>query len=240
MNGTAIVTGGSRGLGRGVAEALAHEKMRVIILARDAAKTNAAAKEIGAEAVSGDAADEALAEKLLKDAPNVVVLCAGASPPLGALQEQTWETFSHNWNVDTKATFVWARQVLRLSVKTHLVVISSGAALRGSPASGGYASAKRAQWFIAEYARAEAERMGLALKIHCLFPTLNPSTELGRAGIAAYADRAGIAPEEFAKRLNPPLTPAILGKAIVDLCSDPSRFPGLAYNVSGQGLSPVS
>lgn len=37
---TAIVTGGSRGLGRGIVEALVAKKMRVIAVARDGAGLN--------------------------------------------------------------------------------------------------------------------------------------------------------------------------------------------------------
>jgi hypothetical protein len=48
---TAIVTAASRGLGRGIAEALARRKMRVVVLARDAARLNVTAKELGLEPV---------------------------------------------------------------------------------------------------------------------------------------------------------------------------------------------
>src|SRR5690242_3552716 len=107
---TAVVTGASRGLGRGIAEALVARKMRVIGIARDAAKLEAAAKEIGCEHVAGDAADDALAGRLLaENEPDVLVLCAGAMPSYRAIHLQTWESFSHNWNVDTKAAFAWLR-----------------------------------------------------------------------------------------------------------------------------------
>ena len=107
------------------------------------------------------------------------MLSAGAPPALGALHEQTWETFATNWGVDAKGTFVWLRQALRQPMKRggHIVVVSSGAAVQGSPVSGGYASAKRAQWFMADYAATESERAGLGLKVHCVLPALNPSTE---------------------------------------------------------------
>jgi hypothetical protein len=38
--------------------------------------------------------------------------------------------------------------------------------------SGGYAGAKRTQWFIAKYAALEAERRKLGIHIHCLLPML--------------------------------------------------------------------
>jgi NAD(P)-dependent dehydrogenase (short-subunit alcohol dehydrogenase family) len=238
---TAIVTGGSRGLGRGVVEALAGRGARVIAVARDRTDLATMTREVrGTEACAGDAADESLAERLLtRERPDVVVLCAGAIPKLGPLQEQTWESFSTNWEVDAKSAFVWLRLALRLPMKpgAHIIVVSSGAALQGSPVSGGYAPAKRAQWFIASYAAAESERAGLGLRVHCVLPNLTASTELGRTGIRAYAERAGVAPEAFAKRFDPPLTPAIMGDGVADLVHSPDRFAKLAYRIGGAGFT---
>jgi NAD(P)-dependent dehydrogenase (short-subunit alcohol dehydrogenase family) len=240
----AVVTGGSRGLGRGVVEALASRGARVLAIARDEKTLFAMSREVpGAVPTVGDATDDALAERVLRqESPDLVVLCAGAMPVLGSLQEQSWEGFITNWNVDTKSTFVWLRHALRLPMKrgSHVVVVSSGAAVQGSPVSGGYASAKRAQWFMAEYAATESGRADLGLRLHCLLPSLNGSTALGRAGIAAYAQRAGVTPEEFAKRFDPPLTPAGMGEAVVELFEAPERFAQLAYRIGGKGLSAVA
>jgi NAD(P)-dependent dehydrogenase (short-subunit alcohol dehydrogenase family) len=239
----AVVTGGSRGLGRGVVEALAERGVRVVAIARNEAELSTLSGQVpGSVPVVGDATDDALAERVLtRESPDIVVLCAGAMPVLGPLHELTWETFATNWNVDTKSTFLWLRHALRLPMKRggHVVVVSSGAALQGSPVSGGYASAKRAQWFMASYAATESERAGLGLRVHCLLPNLNRSTALGRAGIEAYAKRAGTTPAEFAKRFDPPLTPSIMGQGVVELCEAPDRFAQLAYRIGGRGLEPL-
>ena len=240
---TAIVTGGSRGLGRGIAEALTARKMRVVILARDAAQLQTAAKELCAEPVAADVADAIASGRLLQELkPDVLVLCAGASPLLRPLHLHTWQTFSQNWETDTKATFAWLRDALLLPMKSgsHVIVISSAAAIHGSPLSGGYAGAKRMQWFLAEYADQEAARLKLNIRFHCLLPVLNPNTDLGRAAIAAYARRADVSTEEFTKRLSPALTPAIIGRAIVELHENSSQWEKLAYQVGGNGLVPIS
>jgi NAD(P)-dependent dehydrogenase (short-subunit alcohol dehydrogenase family) len=240
---TAIVIGGSRGLGRGVVESLAARGARVIAVARNTGDLSTLAREVhGVETQVGDVTDERLAETLLRrETPDLVVLSSGAAPKLAPLHEQTWESFSENWEVDAKGTFVWLSLALRVPAKpgAHVIVVSSGAALQGSPVSGGYAPAKRAQWFLASYAATESERAGRGLRIHCLLPSLNPSTELGRPAIRAYAERAGVTPEEFAKRLEPWLTPAIMGQGVVDLFSAPETFPKLAYRIGGAGLVPV-
>ncbi len=108
--------------------------------------------------------------------------------------------------------------------------------MAGSPVSGGYASAKRAQWFMAEYAATEIERAGLGIRVHCVLPSLNGSTALGRAGIAAYAQRAGVSEEDFARRLGPPLTAEIFGTAIAELHSQPEKWTQRVYRLTGTGL----
>ena len=240
---TAIVTGGSRGLGRGIVEALAARQMRVVAVARGLASLEAAAKAMRVEHVAADVADELTAGRLLQDfRPDLLVLCAGASALLRPLHLHSWEAFSQNWEVDAKATFVWLRNVLLLPMKPggHVVIVSSMAAVNGSPLSGSYAGAKRMQWFMADYASQEANRLKLGLRVHCLLPVLNPSTDLGRAAIAAYAERANVSVEQFTQRLMPALTPAIIGDAVADLHLNPSKWDQLAYRIGGGGLAPLS
>jgi NAD(P)-dependent dehydrogenase (short-subunit alcohol dehydrogenase family) len=243
-SGTAIVTGGSRGLGHGIVEALVARGMRVVALARDEAGLNNLVRQVaGVEPIVADAADEKAAGRLLQERrPDLVVLCAGASALLRPIHHHSWETFSENWNVDAKSTFVWLRNALLLPMRpgSHIVIVSSMAAVNGSPLSGSYAGAKRMLWLMADYASQESSRLKLGLHIHCLLPMLNPSTDLGRAAIAAYAERAGVSADEFAKRLAPHLTPAIMGGAVVEMHSNPARWDALAYQVGGTGLKPLS
>jgi len=239
---TAIVTGGSRGLGRGIVAALATRNMRVVALAKDAGRLAVTVKELGVESVVADVADPNTSARLLRDlTPDLVVLCAGALPVLRPIQELTWETFSLNWEVDTKATFNWIRDALLLPLKrgSHIVVISSIASILGSPLSGSYAGAKGMQRLITEYAVEESARLKLDIRFHCLLPTLNPNTDLGRATMVAYSRRAGLTIEQFAKRFDPPLTPDIIGRVVIDLHESPERWNKTSYRVSGDGLVPL-
>ncbi len=240
---TAVVVGGSSGFGRGIVEALVARSMRVTAVAMDKDRVGEVARETGAEPLVADMTDESAAWHILRDyRPNLVVLVAGASPLLRPIHLHTWETFSLNWSVDTKGTFLWLRDALLLPAApgTHIIVTSSAAALHGSPLSGGYAGAKRMNWFLAEYAAATAHNLGLGLRIHCIIPTLSPDTPIGKAASAAYAKLAGVDIPTLLRMAGPPTTPAIVGEAVVNLHASPEKWEKTTYHLSGDGLTPAA
>ena len=67
--------------------------------------------------------------------------------------------------------------------------MSSGAALAGSPLSGGYAGAKAAIRFLTSYAAAESGRDGLGIRFVSVLPQITSATALGATFAAAYAAR---------------------------------------------------
>lgn len=91
-----VVTGGSRGLGLGMVEALVERRAQVTVVARGKEALDAVRARLGVATVAGDIADEAIARKVLADVrPDVLVLNAGATPVMKPLHEQTWEGFSN-------------------------------------------------------------------------------------------------------------------------------------------------
>ncbi|MBV9794735.1 MAG: SDR family oxidoreductase [Actinobacteria bacterium] len=240
---TAVVTGASRGFGRAIAAALVAGGHTVIGVARSEPDLRAVQAELGDRFVPvvADATSETVAAQVLdQHRPGLLVLNAGARPPLAALPDQTWETFSRNWQTDTRQAFTWTRQALRLPLAPGSVVVlmSSGAALAGSPLSGGYAGAKAAIRFIRDYAAAESGRTRLDLRFVTVLPKLTPATGLGAAAVAGYAARAGIATDVYTKDLQPVLDPGQLAAAVVTVAADPASAP--EYLVSGAGYRAVS
>jgi NAD(P)-dependent dehydrogenase (short-subunit alcohol dehydrogenase family) len=240
---TALVVGASRGLGRGIAQAFGSNGATVIAVARDARRL----EELAAENPSirpeiADATDAAAADALLRRyQPDILALVAGAVPTMAPFHEQTWESFSVNWETDVRLAFIWLQRTLLLPLRagSRVIVVSSGAALAGSPLSGGYAGAKGTQRFIAAYADQESRRAGLGIRVTSVLPGLTPATELGRAGVAGYAALAGVTEEEFMRPRGTPVTPASAGEAFVELATcDPSSL-ALAYSLSGTGLQPL-
>ena len=140
--------------------------------------------------VVADVADPVVAGTLIERyRPDTLVLNAGAAPLMRPIQHHTWETFSRNWDVDVRHAFHWIREALLLPLRpgSTVVTMSSGAAVAGSPLSGGYAGAKATIRFITGYAADESERAGLGIRFISLLPRLTPATELGSAAVAAYA-----------------------------------------------------
>lgn len=240
---TALVTGASRGFGRGIAVALAQAGAQVVGVARDGARLEELHGQLGGSftAVVADAADPVAAGHLLDEyRPRTLVLNAGASPLPRPLHRQTWQTFSRNWDVDVQHAFGWTREALLLPLEpgSTVIAMSSGAALRGSPLSGGYAGAKATIRFIAAYAADESERAKLGIRFLSVLPQLTPATGLGAAAVAGYAARQGVDIATYLEGLGAALTPEQAGEAVVGLTADPGRDQG-AYLLTAAGLSPV-
>ena len=241
---TAIVTGASRGFGRGIAVALHAAGAHVVGIARDRAPLDELRAELGGAftPVAADAADPVAAGSLIDTyRPRVLVLNAGVSPLSRPLHEHTWETFSRPWDVDVRHAFHWTREALLrpLPPGSAVVAMSSGAALQGSPLSGGYAGAKAAIRFLTAYAADESQRAGLGIRFTAVLPQLTPATGLGAAAVAAYAARAGMDVEAFLKDRGPALTPEQAGAAITALIGDPGHDQR-AYVLTAAGLRPLS
>jgi NAD(P)-dependent dehydrogenase (short-subunit alcohol dehydrogenase family) len=241
---TAIVTGASRGFGRGIATALAAAGAHVVGVGRTGAHLDEVRQELGDTftAVTADAADPVTASRLIDEhRPRTVVLCAGAAPTMRPLQDQTWETFSENWNVDVAQAFHWVRQALEqpLAPGSTVIAISSGAAVNGSPLSGGYAGAKATVRFITSYAALESERAGLGIQFVSVLPKLTPATELGAAAVAAYADRQGVDVATFVQSLGPALSPEQVGKSVLQIATGEGGHHH-ANALTSAGLSPLA
>jgi NAD(P)-dependent dehydrogenase (short-subunit alcohol dehydrogenase family) len=255
---TALVTGSSRGFGRGIATALSRAGAQVVGVARDRAALQGLRAELGDSftAVTADAADPNVAGQLMDTyRPAILVLNAGATPLPRPVQHHTWQTFSRNWDTDVQHAFHWTREALLapLAPGSIVITLSSGAALRGSPLSGGYAGAKAAIRWLTGYAADESRRAELGIRFVSLLPQLTPATALGAMYVAAYAARQGAGaagqPEGTAGQPagagpsaggpGPALTPELVGQAVAGLVADDSHARD-AYIVTAAGLSPLA
>lgn len=241
---TTLVVGASRGLGRGIATTFAQAGTPVVAVARTAAAlSELAGTSANIRTEVADATDATVAGNLIERyRPQALVLVAGANPVIAPLQEQTWESFSVNWHTDVRVAFHWLREAVLqpLQPGSRVVVISSGAALAGSPLSGGYAGAKATQRFITAYAQDEANRAGLGISFTAVMPRITPLTDLGRPAVQAYAARAGQTEEEYVRQFGEPLTPEVAGAAVLELVEADATTLEPAYLLTSAGLQALS
>lgn len=239
-----IVVGASRGLGRGIATAFADAGAPVIAVARSkAALADLADGRGNVQLEVADAGEPTVAGQLLdRYEPRAVLLVAGATPLIRPLQRQTWETFSVNWHTDVRIAFNWVREALLKPLRpgSRVVVVSSGAALAGSPLSGGYAGAKATQRVITAYAQDEARRAGLDIMFTAVLPRITPVTDLGRPAVQAYAQRSGQTEQEYLEQFGAPLTPEAAGAALVELVHQDAETLAPDYLLTSAGMQKLS
>jgi NAD(P)-dependent dehydrogenase (short-subunit alcohol dehydrogenase family) len=238
-----VVVGASRGLGRGIAEGCSEAGASVLAVGRDrAALAQLATARPRVQVAVGDATDPALAAEVIaaRD-PDVLAVVAGASPPAHPIHEHSWESFSVAWDVDVRLTFNWLREALTRPLRpgSRVLLMSSGAAVAGSPLSGGYAGAKATIRFMAAYADDEARRNDLGVRVIAVLPRLTPATAIGLAAVRSYARRAGVSEEQYGSTLGTPLTPAGAGDAFVELGAG-ELDGGVAYLLTGDGLTALT
>jgi NAD(P)-dependent dehydrogenase (short-subunit alcohol dehydrogenase family) len=233
----AVVTGGSRGLGLGLVEALVARGARVTVVARDADALQSVRGRLGVATISADVTDETAAPRILAEVrPDILVLNAGTPPRMARLDQVSWADFTTTWEHDVKAGLYWLQAALNLPLKpgSRVLVGSSGAGQTGSPLSGGYAGAKRMLWFMAKYANGVSEQKGLGIRFQAILPLqMVGGTGVGDAGANAYAHAMGIGPEEFLARFPVPMPPRAFGEKVVSVLEDPKYAEGVAFGLKG-------
>jgi len=245
-NKTALVTGGSKGIGRDIVEALAAEGVNVWALARNAENLDQLKRDIkGVQTLAADVTDPQIASQSLHEIrPDIVVLNAGATPLIAPIREQSWEQFNLVWETDMKSTFFFGREALLMPLwsGSTVIIVSSGAAYGGAPLSGAYAGAKRSQWFFAKHLQAEADKLNLGIRFKVLIPNqVVGTTDFGRHAAQAYATYEGITEQAYLERYGVPfLTTEVVGDSVVSLLKDDKYQDGLAFGVSSKELAAVS
>jgi len=236
-NMNVVVTGGSRGLGLGLVEALVSRGAKVTVVARGADALESVRAQTGVVTICADVKDAAAAHRVLSQTrPDLLVLNAGAKPPMGRLDQLSWDDFSATWETDVKAGFHWLQAALSLPLKrgSRVLVGSSGAAQNGSPLSGGYAGAKRMLWLMARYANGVSDQADLGIRFQVIVPQqMVGGTGVGDAGATAYANATGITQEQFLARFGTSMPPRDFGEKVVSVLSDPQFAAGMAFGLKG-------
>jgi len=192
-----VVTGGSKGIGKGIARVFAHAGAKVAILARHLDQAEAAAAEIGhgSIAVAADVTSEASlasAAEVVKAAfGGVDVLCANAGifPP-AKLEEMTGDDWDLVLDTNLKGTFLSVKAFLpliKLSGQGRIVLTSSiTGPVTGSPGWCHYGASKAGQLGFMRTACIELAKYGIT--VNAVMPG-NIKTE-GLADLGPEYERA--------------------------------------------------
>jgi gluconate 5-dehydrogenase len=201
----ALVTGGSSGIGEGIAVALAGAGARVVLLARDKERLEAAASRIPAAGwVSADAADRAALSAAAGEVtarfgePDILVNAAAVNlrPPLG---EQTTASWDQTIEANLTAPFLLGQAFgPRMAARGwgRIINITSQQAHRAFGNSGGYGASKGG---LAALTRSQSE----AWAPHGFVITpLTAEVSADPVRVAAYAARTHVGrnglPADFA------------------------------------------
>jgi NAD(P)-dependent dehydrogenase (short-subunit alcohol dehydrogenase family) len=152
----AIVTGGSRGIGRAAAAALLKEGARVVVASLRPGSVQAAARELGRDGeVHGIACDVAIEADVVHLVEETVRRCGGldimvANAGTGGTYTNLHDLTAADWDamigVHLRGTFLCGREAVRAmrarGTRGRIVTVSSTAVYEGDPLLGHYNAAK--------------------------------------------------------------------------------------------------
>lgn len=200
----ALVTGGSEGIGRGIAEALIAKGAKVAVMGRDENKLAAAAEAMGALAVTGDVAREADAEGAVTRTVeafgglDILVNNAGIGyfAPLVELDKAQFERV---FAVNVTGAMLMGRAAARVFVAQErgtIINISSTSGLSGGKGSSAYASSKFALRGMTECWRAELRPHNI--RVMLVNPSEVQTPFFGKVGIEQQLSEQKLRPQEIA------------------------------------------
>lgn len=171
---TVIVTGASRGIGKGIAKRFGAAGINVLVVSRSQADADAVAGEIGPHA-SGFAADvsdgaqcDAMVAAALERYGSVDILCANAGIfPAAKLGEMTAADFDHVISTNLKSTFLSVTAVLPAMTRAgggRIVITSSiTGPITGFPGWSHYGASKAGQLGFMRTAAIELAAKGITI-----------------------------------------------------------------------------
>lgn len=210
----ALITGGSEGIGRGIAEALKEKGAEVVITGRHQDKLKDAAEEIGVGHIAGDVGVEADAVRTVEEFVDrhgridLLVNNAGFGR-FAPLVEMSLEDLESVFRTNVFGAFLMAREAAKHFIEQgsgNLVNISSTSGLKGGKNSTAYSSSKFALRGMTECWRDELRRHNVRVML------VNPSEVQ-----TAFFSKVGYEQEESPKKLRPrEIADAIVGALELD------------------------
>jgi 3-oxoacyl-[acyl-carrier protein] reductase len=248
----AIVTGASRGIGRGVAEALTREGAHVLLCGRDTAALEAVAKDIGHDAtpmtvdILVPSAAEAIVAECQRTFGRVDILINNAGiatvRKVPSLTEDEWQEDFNNNFFSAARLAVEAANAMRENGWGRIVHNSSIDGVAPDKLFPAYSAAKAAMINFSKTLSSQYARAGVLS--NCVVPGIT-LTESVREQARASATRLGITEDEVMDRILQKQNPDVgriasveeIANVIVFLASEAASFiTGAALVVDGGTL----
>jgi dehydrogenase/reductase SDR family protein 4 len=230
----ALITGGTRGIGRAIAGAFADAGAVVALCARHADACEAAAHEITeaggrALAVPGHVGDadscQSMVDAVICEAGRLDVLVnnAGTNPQFGPLLDADEGAIQKIWEVNVMGPLRLTRAAVSAWMRDHggsVINMASVAGLRSEPMSGAYNASKAALISI----------------------TRTLARELGPAGVRVNAIAPGLVETRLARVLveTPEIHEHIVGQSALGRHAVPSEIAGAALYLASDASSFVT
>ncbi len=216
----ALVTGGNKGIGKGIAQGLAAAGASLVLVARGRDKLDQTAAELQARgaqvlALPADVTDELQVEEVFRRAGahfgrlDLLVNNAGAfdGGPLDELSAAAWDKVLA---VNLRAPFLCTRAALRIMKRQRrgrIINIGSISAQRVRPHSGPYSASKHGLWGLTHVTALEGRPFGISCG--CLHP----------GNVLVERRQGSVQPEDD----EPMMTTAELAQAAVLMASLPAH-----------------
>ena len=199
----ALVTGGGRGIGAGIARELAAAGARVAVAARTRAQVDEIARQIGGLAVEVDVTDRKAVEGMVAEVErelgptDLLVANAGVANGSGPLAESDPDEWWHVFEVNVLGVYLCCRTILPGMLERgrgRIVITGSGAGYLPGSTNTAYSSSKAAVNRFAETLAASLRET--PVRVFLFSPGL-VKTEM----TSGFSDDAPWTPPELAPRL---------------------------------------
>ena len=223
-NKSILITGSSRGIGKSIAHQCALHGANVIISSRKLDACEKTANEINSEVgnevafpIAANISDESQLDLLVESTRkqlgkiDVLICNAATNPFMGSMLDMPSEKFDKVMNNNIKSNQVLCNLVLPEMIDRNdgaIIIISSIAAIKGSPILGAYNISKAADVMIVK----------------------NIAAEFGNKNIRANSIAPGLIKTDFAKALweNPDILKAVLSTTPMQRIGEPNEIAGVA------------
>lgn len=202
----AVVTGGSRGIGLAIAEALVREGAEVVVVARDRKALSAAKKQLGARAstIAADVAKPGDVERVFRQVNkrysrlDILVNCAGIFT-YKPFSETTLDDWQGNIETNLTSLFLATKAALPLFGRSrcpHLVNILSSSSRHAFENCSAYTAAKFGAMGLTRVLRKELRPQGI--RVTAILPGLTDTQMLDAFGFEIPRSRV-MQPEDVAE-----------------------------------------